>query len=91
MTELMPIIEARNKLTMLPEILEGRPEKGAIAITRHGKPIMAVMSWDFYESLFETLEIMSDETLVPLLRKSLKEASKGQTVPWTKVKKELGL
>jgi antitoxin YefM len=87
----MPIIEARNKLTGLPEALESQEEPGAIAVTRRGKPVLAVMSWDFYESLLETLEIMSDAELLPLLRKSLNEAAKGRTVPWNTVKKQLGL
>jgi antitoxin YefM len=89
--ETMPIIEARNKLTSLPEVLEGQLEQNAIAVTRRGKPVLAVMSWDFYESLLETLEIMSDAELLPLLRKSLNEAAKGRTVPWNTAKKQLGL
>jgi antitoxin YefM len=87
----LPIIEVRNKLTTLPETLQNEPELGAIAVTRRGKPVLALMSWDFYESLLETMEIMSDEELMPLLRQSLQEAAKGKTKTLAKVKKELGL
>ena len=86
----MPIIEARNKLTSLPETLQAQPELGAIAVTRRGQPVLAVMSWELYESLLETLEVMGDAQLVPLLRKSLDEAVAGQTVAWETVKKQLG-
>jgi antitoxin YefM len=90
MPESMPIIEARNKLTSLPETLQAHPELGAIAVTRRGQPVLAVMSWELYESLLETLEIMSDEELVPLLRRSLDEAAAGKTVAWESVKAQLG-
>ena len=91
MTDSMPIIEARKRLTGLPEHLQSQPEQSAIAVTRRGKPVLALMSWDFYESLVETIEVMSDEKLMSQLRKSIKEVSAGQVKPWTVVKKELGL
>jgi PHD/YefM family antitoxin component YafN of YafNO toxin-antitoxin module len=87
----IPIIEARNKLTNLPETFHNQPELGAIAVTRRGKPVLAVMSWEFYESLLETMEIMSDTELMPLLRQSLQEAKTGKTKAWQNIKKELGL
>jgi len=40
----LPMVEARNRLTTLPEELENDKESGAIAITRRGKPVLAVMS-----------------------------------------------
>ncbi|MBI3697459.1 MAG: type II toxin-antitoxin system prevent-host-death family antitoxin, partial [Acidobacteria bacterium] len=58
MTQSMPIIKARNKLTALPEWFGRQPEAGAVAVTRRGKPVLAVMSWDLYASLVETLEIL---------------------------------
>jgi prevent-host-death family protein len=45
----LPITEARHALTSLPERLAEDP--GAVAITRRGKPVLAVMSWDLYESI----------------------------------------
>ena len=87
----IPIIEARNKLTNLPETLQNQPELGAIAVTRRGKPVLAVMSWEFYESLLETLEVMGDEKLITMLRQSLDDIAAGKTKSWQKAKKELGL
>lgn len=91
MTRTMPIIEARKKLTALPEKLEEEKELGAVAVTRRGKPVLAVMSWEFYESLMETLEIMGDADLMAALRKSIKQAKMGKTLPWEQVKKDLDL
>ncbi len=46
-TERIPIGEARAMLIQLPEMLTA--EKGAIALTRYNKPVLAVMSWDLFE------------------------------------------
>jgi prevent-host-death family protein len=85
----IPITEARRELTSLPERLTEQPE--ALAVTRRGKPVLAVMSWDLYEALVETLDILGDEELMASLRRSIKEAAEGLTVTWESVKAELGV
>ena len=85
----IPITEARHELTSLPERFAKEP--GAVAVTRRGKPVLAIMPWELYESLVETLEIMGDKDLMASLRKSIKEADAGKTIPWDQVKKDLGL
>jgi PHD/YefM family antitoxin component YafN of YafNO toxin-antitoxin module len=87
----IPIIEARNKLTVLPEQLGQEPETGAVAVTRRGKPVLALMSWKLCESLVETLEILGDESTMAALRQSVREVAGGKGVPWEKVKRELKL
>lgn len=87
----MPIIEARNKLTSLPERFERDPESGAVTVTRRGKPVLAVMSWDLYESIVETLEILGDEKMMAALRQGIREAAEGKHVPWEKAKRKLRL
>ncbi len=84
-----PIIEARNKLTSLPEAFEREPDLGAITVTRRGKPVLAVMPWELYEAIVETLEIMGDEDLMAALRQSLKEIKEGQGIPWEQARHEL--
>jgi antitoxin YefM len=91
MSRTMPIVEARNKLTSLPEQLELEPETGAIAITRRGRPVLAVMSWELYESLVETLEILGDEEMMTALRQGIKDAEEGRTISWEDVRNEMGL
>lgn len=91
MPKTMPIIEARNKLTTLPEQFEQEPDTGAIAVTRRGKPVLAIMPWGLYEAIVETLEIMGDEELMAALRQSIQEADEGKLLPWEKVKAEMGL
>lgn len=91
MPQTMPIIEARRKLTSLPEEFEKDLDEGAIAVTRRGKPVLAIMPWSLYESIAETIEVLSDEHLMQELRHSLEEARAGQAIPWEQFKKELGL
>jgi hypothetical protein len=47
------------------------------------------MSWEFFEALYETIEIMGDEELMKSLRQSIREAREGKTIPWESAKKEL--
>ena len=85
----LPITEARHALTSLPKRLAEDPS--TVAITRRGKPVLAVMPWDLYESIVETLEIMGDDDLMAALRQGIKEIEAGKGVSWEKVKRELGL
>ncbi len=83
------ITAARNRLTALPEALEKRP--GAIAVTRKGKPVLAILPWDLYESLTETLEIVSDPALMDQLRASVGDVERGKLADWDKVRAELDI
>lgn len=85
----IPITEARHELTSLPERLGKRP--GAVSLTRRGKPVLAVMPWEFYESIMEMLEVMGDREAMEMLRQGIREEKQGKGIPWEKVKKDLGL
>jgi antitoxin YefM len=76
----IPITTARDELTSLPGRLEKEP--GAVAITRRGRPVLAIMPWEFYETLLETLDVLSDPELMEALRQSLQEIESGQAIPW---------
>ena len=56
----MTITEARKKITSLEDTMD---YDDTISITNHGKEIFALIKWDTYESIRETLEILSDEEL----------------------------
>ncbi len=88
-TQSIPIIEARKILTKLPEQLA--EERRALAITRHGTPVLAIMTWELFEAIEETLEIMGDPELMAALRESIQEAEEGKLIPLADVKAELGL
>ena len=87
MTLTLPIITARDRLTSLPEELAQNTD--TVAVTRHGEPVLAILSWQLYESIVETLEILGDRELMMQLRRSISEAEAGQTIPWENLKQEL--
>jgi prevent-host-death family protein len=83
------IAEARKKITKLEE--EFSDEDKIISITKHNKPAFAIMSWNFYETLMETLEVMKDETLMSQLKESISQIKENKTINWKKAKEELGI
>src|SRR3990172_11673271 len=85
----MSITEARHALTSLPERLV--EDSATLAVTRRGKPVLAVMRWDLYESIVETLEIMGDNELMAALRQGIKEIDAGRSISWEEARRELGL
>lgn len=91
MSKTMPMIEARKKLTSLLEQFGKEQDMDAIAVTRRGKPVLAVMPWEFYETLTETLEIMADKDLMNKLKKSIRELETGKVIAWEDAKRERGL
>lgn len=84
----MTIVEARKKLTQLPE--EFADGTSAVTITRRGKPVMSVMPFELYDALMETLEIASDPQLMAELRSGIEEARDGRTNSWESVKQKNG-
>lgn len=90
----LSIVEAREQLTHLPEQLEQHVQNhtapSVIKVTRRNKPVLAILPWNLYESIMETLEILGDEEQMVALRQGIQEAAAGQGKPWKTVKKELG-
>jgi len=91
MSKTLTITAARTQLLELAERLNRPPAAEAVTVTKRGKPVLALLPHEFYESLVETLEVLGDETLMRALRRSLREVRSGKTVPWEKAKRELGL
>ena len=86
-TKELTTVDARRELTKLPEQLEAEP--ATIAVTRRGKPVLAIMTWEDYQSIQETLEILSDTEAVEQLRESIREVREGKTIPWDEAKKRV--
>lgn len=80
MTETLTITEARERFTRLPEEFAKRPRLGAVKITRRKEPVMALMPWELYESLIETIDVMADERLMRALRDSLADIEAGRVL-----------
>ena len=85
----IPITQARHELSRFPEEFAANDASDAIAITRRGKPVLAVLPWDLYDSLVETLEILGDEDLMAALRQSIKEMESEKLIPWDEARSVL--
>ncbi len=88
-TQEISTVDARRQLTKLPEKLEAHP--ATVAVTRRGKPVLAIMAWGDYEAIQETLEVLGDSDAVEQLRRSISEVKDGKTIPWEKAKARLGM
>ena len=67
--------EAREKFASLLDELETRG--GEFTITRHGRPVAVLVSAEDYDSLIETLNIMSDPDTVSALTEAEAEVAAG--------------
>lgn len=47
------------------------------------------MTWEDYEAILETLEVLSDDQAVDQLRRSIREVKEGKTVPWEEARARL--
>ncbi len=85
----LSMAEAREQFTRLPEQFEKEPEL-TVQVTRHGRPVMAVLSWELYESITETLEILGDPEMMAAIRQSSEDIAQGKMTDLETVKARLG-
>jgi antitoxin YefM len=86
--ERLSITEARKAFMKLPQTAK---KAQIIAVTRRNQEVMAIMSWDLYEGLLETLEILGDSELMDHLQKALGDISAGKTFSKEEARERLGL
>ena len=84
----LTITEARNRFMKLPDDTAGNQ---ILAVTRRNKEVMAVMSWELYEGLLETIEILADAKLMSDIKKGIKNIESGKTYTIEESRKRLGL
>ena len=75
MTKILPISEVKTHLPELVTKIEARDDQ--VVVTRNGKPAVVIVSFDQYERLRETLDVLGDPSMMRQLRKSLAYFAKG--------------
>ena len=74
----IPVTKAKAELLDLVRKIELSDD--VIAITKNGVPEAVLISMKKFKGLLESLEILSDEKAMKSIRKSIKEAQKGEWV-----------
>ncbi len=87
MTKYIPLTEANQSLLDLAKDITEEP----LIITQEGQPIMTAMSYQKFESLMETLDILADQTFSQKLKESIEQVKRGETVSWEIAKEKLGI
>lgn len=80
------VTEARKDFTRISKSL---PVDDVIAVTSHGRDELAIMRWEFYESLEATLEIVSDPNLLVQIKNSMEDIKAGRLVALEELEKEV--
>lgn len=87
MPKYLTIAEAQTQLAELSSQLNEEPA----IITRDGKPVMITFGMEQFESLMETIEIISDREFMTELKQGIKELNKGETITLEELKADLSL
>ncbi|HKL86631.1 MAG TPA: type II toxin-antitoxin system Phd/YefM family antitoxin [Treponemataceae bacterium] len=86
MVKQMSISEARKKITSLENELDYNE---TISITNHGKEVFALLRWETYESIAETLEILTDEDFTSDLKTGIQQLKNNELIDFEEFKKSL--
>lgn len=89
MAKIVPLTEARSKLSELLDEIESRHEH--VVITRKGRPVAVMFSSAEHEALEESLEILQDEETLRALRQAEEDVRSGRLHKLRDVRRELGL
>ncbi len=78
MLEAISITEARKDLLHLIDRVEGGLYR--FMVTRHGKPVAVVVSYEEYSRMVETLRLIEDRELAREIKQGLAEAGQGKLI-----------
>jgi len=81
MLEGISITEARKSFLPLIEKVDG--EQYRFMVTKHGKPVAVVISYEEYSRMMETLKLVEDEQLTREIKQGLAEVEEGKLIPLT--------
>ena len=85
-------VTLKNLRPRLPKIIDEIDLKmDRFVITRRGKPVALMMAIDDYESLLETIDILSDAKLMKRIKKAEADLKNGRVTALDRIEKELGI
>lgn len=83
----LSITEARKKIFDIAEWVQ-KPDTH-YTLTENGRPKAVIMSAEEFDSLMETMEILSDPKIMKDIEKVEEEYKRGEYITWEEMKKEL--
>lgn len=78
MLEAISITEVRKDLLHLVDRVDGGLYR--FMVTRHGKPVAVVISYEEYSRMVETLKLIEDRELAREIKQGLAEAGQGKLI-----------
>ena len=87
MEKVISIKELRPKLPSIVNDIDTKMTR--YIISRRGKPLVVMLSIDDFNSLQETMEVLSDKDLMRSIKKGMDEIRSGEVVSWESVKSKL--
>jgi len=75
--KILPVTRVKRELLDILKVMED--EYSTITVTRNGEPVGIMMTPDRYDSLLETIEILSDSKILRALKSSQKDFASGKT------------
>ena len=88
MVKQMSISETRKRITSLEAELS---YEDTISVTNHGKEVFALLRWDTYESIAETLDIISDESAYDELKTGIMQLKNNSLIDFEEFKKSINV
>jgi len=89
MTKNITLKKLRPSLPRVVDEIDSKMDR--FVITRRGKPVALMMAIDDYESLLETLSILSDAKMMKKIKQAEKEIKGGKVKSLDRIEKELGI
>jgi hypothetical protein len=65
MTLSIPMAKLSDRIASLPEQLLQEPELGVVKVMRDGQPVLAILPWELYAVILETLGLQGEALPVP--------------------------
>ena len=81
MLEAFSVTDTRKELLPLIDRVEN--ESYHFIITKHGKPVAVIVSYEEYSRMVETLRLIEDRELTHEINQGSAEAEKGNTIKLT--------
>ena len=83
----LTITQARQDLFKIADQVQKPNNYYTLSV--EGKPKVVMMSFDEFDSMVETIEILSDPEILANIKEAEEEYERGECVTWEEMKKEL--